>query len=122
MVRILFFILTMNCLLGCAGGNEVNIRLSNISQYDFTNIVVNTSTGDTHFDDLISGKKSEYKQFSKAYKYAFIALKINGETYTLQPIDYIGERSLKRDNYTYQINADTAKGRYGGLRLTLIKG
>jgi len=126
MKKILILIISITTLLGCSKDNkdnlyEVKIRLSNVSQYDFQNIVVNTTTGDVNFEDLKSGQKSDYKVFDKAYSYAFVELEINGQTYTLQPIDYVGETPLENGNYTYQINANETEEQYTKLYLTLIE-
>ena len=47
---------------------EVSIRISNISQFDFTNIIVNTYNNNVAFIDLNSGSKSDYKDFEQAYR------------------------------------------------------
>ena len=65
----------------------VSIRLTNVSQYDFKNIIVNTSTGDVSFEDIDSGQSTDYQVFELAYRYAFVELEIDGEIFTLQPID-----------------------------------
>jgi len=125
MKKTMILFITIVTLFSCSKdnvNNEVKIRLSNVSQYDFKNIVVNTSTGDVNFEDLESGQKSEYKDFDKAYSYAFVELEINGEIYTLQPIDYVGETFLESGNYTYQIDTnDTIDDQYSKLSLTLIE-
>jgi len=125
MKKTMILFITIVTLFSCSKdnvNNEVKIRLANVSKYDFQNIVVNTTTGDVSFEDLESGQKSEYKDFDKAYRYAFVELEIDGETYTLQPIDYVGESLLGNGNYTYQIDAnDTFDDQYTRLSLTLIE-
>ncbi len=96
---------------------HVYIRLSNISPYKFENIVVN----DVPFGDLDAGATSDYKLFDEIYSYAFIELEIDGETYTLQPIDYVGESPLESGHYTYQLNTNDTGERYTHLRQTLIE-
>lgn len=61
------------------------------------------------------------KIFQKAYRYAFVELEIDGETYTLQPIDYVGDSPLKNGLYTYQIDANDSQEQYGRLSLILVK-
>lgn len=85
--------------------SEVRIRLSNVSEFDFKNITVNTSSGDIRFEDIGSGEMTEYKVFAKACRYAFVKLEAEGSTCGLQPIDYVGETPLEPGNYTYVINA-----------------
>ncbi len=99
--------------------SELMIRLSNVSQYDFENIVVNTTTGNVSFEDLMSGQKSEYKIFNKAYSYAFVELEINEITYSLIPIDYVGETPLENGKYTYQLDLDDTDEQHPQLSLSL---
>ncbi|WP_143519894.1 hypothetical protein [Reichenbachiella sp. 5M10] len=126
-MKSLFVILVTTAILaGCSNEdaenpNVLNIRLSNESQYDYHTVVVNTTTGDVDFGDLLAGQKSAYKVFDRAYRYAFVELQIEGETYTLQPIDYVGETPLETGSYTYQIDVNDTGDRYAGLRLTLVE-
>ena len=126
MKKILTLIISISMLISCSNNDdditsELNIRLSNVSQYDFQNIVVNTSTGDTTFENISPQEMTSYKTFKTAYRYAYVKLEIDGETYTLQPSDYVGETPLKNGNYTYQIDANDSQEQYEKLTLTLIK-
>ena len=52
MKKTMILFITIVTLLGCSKdneNNEVKIRLSNVSQYDFHNIIVNTTTGYVNF-------------------------------------------------------------------------
>lgn len=110
MKKILILIISIAVLIGCSKDeSNPKIRLANTSQYDFQNIVVNTTTGNINFEDLNSGQKTEYKVFEKAYRYAYVELEIEGKTYKLQPTDYVGENSLENGNYTYQIDANDSQ-------------
>ncbi|MGB3142871.1 MAG: hypothetical protein WBB24_02085 [Maribacter sp.] len=124
MKKILILILAIS--MSCSGDDdsntsELNIRLSNVSPYNFQNIVVNTGTGNTNFENINPQQKTGYKTFETAYRYAFVELEIDGETYTLQPIDYIGETLLENGNYTYEIDANDSQEQYGKLTLILIE-
>ena len=127
MKKILILIFSLLSFISCSNDNDdnntstVNIRLSNVSQYNYQNIFVNTSTGKTNFENLNSQEMTNYKSFEKAYFYAFVELEIDGETYTLQPIDYVGETPLKNGYYTYEIDANDSQEQYGRLSLTLIE-
>lgn len=101
--------------------NEIQLRLSNSSSFDYKNITVNTTTGNVNFEDINSGEITQYKSFTKAYRYAFIQLEIDGSIYTIQPIDYVGETPLSYGKYTYKINASDSNDQYGRLSLTLVK-
>lgn len=124
MKKIFISIILFTSIFSCTNDDdtsEANIRLSNISEFNYQNIIINTSTGYVNFDDLDAQQISSYKTFNKAYSYAFIELEIEGKTYTIQPIDYVGESLLKNGNYTYQINANLSQEQYGKLSLTLIE-
>lgn len=123
MKKFLTVIFTLALLSGCSDDNKsnaVHIRLANASAYDFEQITVNTTTGDVMYGDLKSGQLSDYKSFEVAYSYAFVELMIDGEVYTLQPIDYFGETPLEDGKYTYRIDANDSQERFGKLSLTLI--
>lgn len=122
MKNILILIVLTIIISGCSKDeSELKIRLSNVSQYDFKNIVVNTSTGIVNFEDIKSGQTTEYQIFDMAYRYAFVELEIDGKTYTLLPIDYVGESLLENGNYTYQLDANDTDDQFTRLSLTLIK-
>lgn len=120
---ILFLLLITGCsiLSGDDEATEVNIRLSNVSPYSYQDIRVSSTDDQVSYGDLESGEFTDYKIFEKAYRYGFVELQINGSTYTLQPIDYVGETPLENGYYTYQINANDSDDRFGKLSLTLIK-
>jgi hypothetical protein len=101
--------------------NGVEIRIKNTSQYDYSNLLVNTSGGFNNYGNISSTQSSDYKAFSFAYNYAFVELDIAGITYTLQPIDYVGETKLSSGKYTYEINANDSGTQYDKLTLTLVK-
>lgn len=124
MKKTLILVIMAAALLGCSNedsNSELRIRLSNSSKFNFQNITVNTSTGNVNFENLSPGQNTTYKIFEEAYSYAFIELQIDGKTYILQPLDYVGETPLEKGNYTYQINANDSQVQYGKLSLTLIK-
>lgn len=124
-MRTILILFCVILLIGCSNDNktaEVSIRLSNVSEFNFENIVVDTSTGKVDFENIDSGEQTDYKTFERAYRYAFVQLEIEGKTYTLQPIDYVGEETLKTGNYTYEIDATSSEEEeYGNLSLTLVK-
>ncbi|MET0571222.1 MAG: hypothetical protein ABWZ79_07325 [Pedobacter agri] len=119
-------LLSLTIIIACSkekitGQTGPEIRLSNSSQQNLKNIMVNTGMGEVSFGDLEAGKKTDYKKFTKAYSYAFVKLEINGKTYTIQPIDYVGETPLKDGRYAYQISVNGNQGQYSNLGLKLIE-
>jgi len=126
MRKILILIIFLATIFSCNDDDfkepsQVNIRLSNISAFDFKNIIVSTSTGEVNFENINSNQKSDYKTFEIAYRYAFVELEIDGQTFTLQPIDYTGETPLERGSYTYEINANDSQEQFEKLSLTFIE-
>ncbi|WP_316739907.1 hypothetical protein [Pedobacter aquatilis] len=126
MKRILILIFAINMIVGCSKEkhNEQSgpeIRLSNSSQHNFKNVIVNTGTGEVSFGDLDSGKQTGYKKFSEAYRYAFVKLEIDGRSYTVQPIDFVGEKPLSNGRYAYQLSVNANQGQYNTLNLKLIE-
>lgn len=113
---ILFTALLFNCTTDSETA-QVRLRVTNVSDYNFENIVVR----DKDFNNLNFGQTSEYQIFDYAYSYDFIELKIDGKTYTIQPIDFVGESKLKNGDYTYAIDANTSEEQYGKLSLVLIE-
>ncbi|WP_348799830.1 hypothetical protein [Flavobacterium adhaerens] len=119
----IIFIITISCSNDEENTTSVKIRISNVSPFNFQDIIVNTgsSNGNVNFGNLEAGEKTVYKEFDSAYAYAFIELEIEGKIYTLQPIDYVGETPLEDGNYTYQIKASDSENQYQKLSLTLIR-
>ena len=126
MNKLLILIISISILFSCLNNDDndtsdIDIRLSNVSQFDYKNIIVNTSIENVHYKNLGSGQSSDFKNFERAYRHAFIELQIDGKTYTLQPVDYFGETILENGKYTYQIDANDSQEQYGKLALTLIE-
>ncbi|MGB5464160.1 MAG: hypothetical protein WBM92_12395 [Aureibaculum sp.] len=122
-MKIIGYLLISLFLLGCSNTNSdiTLIRVKNISQFDFEDIIVNTSGGENNYGNVISNEVTEYKTFDFAYPYAFIELKIDNNTYTIQPIDYIGETRLTPGKYTYKIDVSPEGDQYSRLILYLVK-
>jgi hypothetical protein len=112
MKKILILILINAAYYGCSSleetniSNDLQIRISNVSEFNYENININASGEMVEFGNLNSNSNSEYKIFDLAYRYAFVQFEIDGETFTLQPIDYVGETPLENGKYSYRINVN----------------
>ncbi len=96
------------CLLdGYSPRKNVLIRVQNASQFDFSEVFVNTSGGEEDYGNLGAGNYSIYKDFDFAYEYALVSVNVDGEILTFQPRDYDGATQLPNGAYTYQIDVDT---------------
>lgn len=93
------------------------IRIENTSKFTYKDIKVKLDE-EREYENLFAGETSAYRPFSRAYRYAYVELKINDKRYILQPIDFVGEEELKEGKYTYQIAADDSSSEYGRLNLT----
>ena len=130
-MRKIFLLLFIGVLASCSSDttsdtpipqtSSVQIRIQNASTYKFENIMVITYSKTTNYGNLDSNQKSAFKTVGLAYKYAFVELQINGKTYTIQPIDYVGETPLENGNYTYKITANSSLNQYQKLSLEFIK-
>lgn len=126
----IFLLFVMGVLFSCSNDttsdtiipqtSSVQIRIQNASPYKFENIIVNTYNKDVSYENLIPNQKSVFKTFDLAYSYAFVQLQINGKTYTIQPVDFVGETPLENGNYTYKITANPSDP-YHNLNMELIK-
>ena len=123
MRTILLLLLCVTFLSSCDDEltGDVLIRVENISTVSYSNIKVGDSNGTIAFKDLGPGEFSEYAIFQKAYRYAYVELQIDGLTYFIQPIDFVGEEPLRPGNYTYQLDAsENATSSFGRLSINLI--
>jgi hypothetical protein len=80
-----------------------DIRVQNISAFDFTDIIVNTSDGIDTLGDAVAGGLSEYKRFNKAYVKAEISAKINSELFYTGTVDYTGLTYIGQAKITYEV-------------------
>jgi hypothetical protein len=96
---------------------DIFIRVSNASQYQFDNIVVKAPGGENTYGTVAAGQKSDYKQFTQAYRYAYIKVTAQGQDLVLQPFDYVGETPLTPGQYTYVL--DVINGNQNQNQLTI---
>ncbi|MGJ8658926.1 hypothetical protein [Cellulophaga fucicola] len=80
----------------------VNIRIKNTSSVTYTTVQVGDA--ETVHTNIAPDAFSEYLEYETAYGYAYISIEADGQTYTLQPIDYVGETPLPLGFYTYELN------------------
>ena len=84
--------------------NGIQIRVKNISSINFDTIQVG---GDEMVHtNILADDYSGYLIYESAYRYAYINIKSEEETYILQPIDFVGETVLPLGFYTYEIGLD----------------
>lgn len=101
---------------GCTDRDDdvaiVNIRIKNTSTFTFESVQVGDEES-IHLN-IASGGYSPYLEYEVAYRYNYIRIEANEESYVLQPIDYVGETPLPVGFYTYELSI--AEG--GDVQLT----
>ncbi len=104
-----YIVLTMLLALGfgaCTDRDDdveaINIRIKNASTLIFDAVQVGESP--EPFTNLAPDDYSDYQEFETAYTYAFIQITSGEETFTLQPIDFVGETPLPFGFYTYELD------------------
>lgn len=127
MKKLFILLISFTTILGCSNDDDtssVNIRVSNISEFNFENVVINASTENSNvnleFDLLNSGELTEFKAFKTALSFPLIELQIDGENYTLFPLTTGFDKILESGNYTYEINANVSQEQFDGLSFRLI--
>jgi len=86
--------------------NKTNIRVLNSSDYDFCNVVISTTGEGRNHGEIKSGENTCYREYDKAYRYAYVSLMIDGEDLVIQPIDYVGETPLGIGYFTYHLDIE----------------
>lgn len=79
---------------GTGGIAEIEVRISNISQYDFTDVSVAHQT----FGDIAAGGSSDYVNVTTRFGYAVIEMTVDGRKVTGQTLNMGAKR------FTYVID------------------
>jgi hypothetical protein len=105
-------VLRVHCYYGPA-----EVRVRNASEVPFENVFVSFPEQEESYGKLAAGEASAYRVVEKAYRYAYVQVHFDGDTATVQPIDYVGEKPLREGHYTYQLtlipDADSVLNRVG---------
>jgi hypothetical protein len=80
-----------------------DVRVNNISDVTFTEVIVNTSGGIDTLGTINAGGYSEYFRFEKAFPKAEISAKINGQLFTTGPVDYNAMTYIGQAKITYTV-------------------
>ena len=104
----IFYFLIIISLFACKKtefGPEgpTDIRVRNLSDMTFTEVIVNTTADIDTLGDIGSTMVSDYFRFEKAYSKAEISAKINGVVFTTGPINSTYMHTIGRDRITYEV-------------------
>lgn len=83
-----------------SGPTELYVQ--NASAFTIEDLVVN----DWHIGDLAPGGSAGPRTFATVYRYAAIAMVVDGDSFRLQPVDFVGEEPLGKGEFTYVLTVD----------------
>jgi hypothetical protein len=94
--------------LGCTpepsepAGEAVRLRVENLSPFILEEVLVEAGEGggQATYRDIGPRQKSAYQDFRHTYRYAFIQVIVQQDTFRLQPLDYLGERRFQKGKFT----------------------
>jgi hypothetical protein len=127
-LNLLLLILTLSLFANCEDSNkyksELNIRVSNVSQFNLENIqiIVSTESEKINIEKINSGQMTEYIVFEKAKLSPQIELQIEGKNFTINESLAISTDMINGGgNYTYQIDANDSQEQYEKLNFLLVQ-
>ncbi|HEX6133153.1 MAG TPA: hypothetical protein VFZ24_04180 [Longimicrobiales bacterium] len=109
MRRILILLLPALLTAACSSmepTDDVRVRVENTSVVDFDRVVINFPAVDMDYGAVAAGESTGYEAIGQSYRYARVTATVGGNDYTLQPVDYVGERLLPNGRYTYRVSFD----------------
>jgi len=80
-----------------------DVRVRNLSDLTFYEVIVNTSGGIDTLGDIGPGNESDYYRFEKAFPKAEITATINSEKFYTGPVNYTYMQYLGQDKITYEV-------------------
>lgn len=96
-------LIAWGCALGVSPDGPVEVRVANASEIAFEGVLVDFAGEAVSYGSIGAGTASEYRRVERAYRYAYVELTAGGREHVLQPIDYVGEKTLPPGRYTYEI-------------------
>lgn len=103
--RLILFLLLLFTGCSLVGADDATrLRIENVSGVDFASVFISFPDAEAEYGALATGQRSRYKRVDGAYRYGYIEVKAAGDTYVLQPIDFVGETPLDAGRYTYQLD------------------
>lgn len=91
--------------------DAVRIRIANVSDVPFEHVTWHSGEGQAEYDEVPSGAHTVYKVVPEAYRYGAVEVEVAGKTHEYQPIDYMGEVTLRPGDYTVAIDLENGRVR-----------
>ncbi len=79
--------------------DDVEIRISNESEFNFEQVTINTSSNEWNFSSVRKNNKSSYRKFTYAYPYFSLSFEVRGKFFSYQPLSYSGYNKIPGGKY-----------------------
>ena len=89
-------------------GGETLVRFRNVSAHDLVDFTYQSGGEALSFSVIPAGVVTDYREIDQSYRYGFVELHVDGQRFTLQPIDYVGETTLGAGSFTFRVDVDTS--------------
>lgn len=106
MKNLLIIVILIVPFLNCTTSDvdeEINLQISNKSDFTLENIVFISQGNELRFDSLKSGESSQFKKITSASNVFYVRLTINGVVYERLPIDVFEETQLESGEHNFVI-------------------
>lgn len=84
--------------------NQIQIRVSNNSQYNYENVIIHTTSGEIAYNNIASNQVSNYNTFSVIDSDSFVEFTINGNNFSMSFYND-DNTNLSNGLYTLKISA-----------------
>jgi hypothetical protein len=109
-------------LLSFTANADLEIRVANHSNVPIEEVRIGFPSQTEEYGTILPKGVTEYRVVKKAYRYAQLAARIDGEEVVIQPFDYVGEKPLKGGKYTYVLTINKkATTKFNRIKLRLRK-
>lgn len=85
--------------------NQIQIRVSNNSQYNYENVIIHTTSGEIAYNNIASNQVSNYNTFSVIDSNSFVEFTINGNNFS-GTFYNDNTTNLSNGSYTLEITAN----------------
>jgi hypothetical protein len=97
------------------------LRIKNQSSSTVKNLTVLFPEDRVEFGDIPAGVTTEYREVPHGvYHYSAYSLEINGQMITQPVTDWVGEKPIEGDDFTYTIDMDPSRGARAVVRLIKV--
>jgi hypothetical protein len=101
--RFLLSALGLSACNAVLGPDEVELRVRNQSAAEFDSVTIQFPGATLRYGRLLAGGASAYLEADGAYRYGYVEVWSGNSKFVLQPVDYVGEETLRPGRYTYEL-------------------